>query len=525
MLLRTRTAVLLVRATVAAASVFAPVPAFPADPEAWVPARWQGGPLEIDRRAREGTLPDAPAVRDTIGTWYDLATLDLLKGTPVNCLLVTWSAGGSPEMERAQRAAVSAYARAAQVRGLAVLGLVQASAAADALFSATVEAGLDGLVLEGAFTGREALATTLRQLAREKGMRLVLVAVDERHRPASEPGVAAIADGVPAGVRDLGAEAEASPSSEPWIDFNFWLVQSVRAAKGPRPVWLMHTLPPQAVPADYVRAVSDAAATGGRWVLALNDELRHGLRTTQAAAIESWRQIAASLAFVQDRATWYAYATRAVCGFVQDSTGGDVPASGTTLRLAVRSRIPLRIIERSQLTSRALEGLRAVHAVDLGQLSDAERAILGQYAQAGGVLVVGSSWQKVDIPEHQDLLVRAAGTGRVALVRDEADPGEVAKSLVDLIGRDNLGVRLFRAASVLGHMSVDATGAEVLVHLLNYASYPAESVLVRVKGEFRKAQLHVPGSPPVDLRLEPDAGRVEVTVGRLPVYGVVRFEK
>ena len=71
----------------------AAVPAFAAGPDGWVPARWQGGPLELQRRARDGTLPDAPALRETIRQWYDPATLDLLQGTPINCLLVTWSAG------------------------------------------------------------------------------------------------------------------------------------------------------------------------------------------------------------------------------------------------------------------------------------------------------------------------------------------------------------------------------------------------------------------------------------------------
>ena len=68
-------------------------------------------------------------------------------------------------------------------------------------------------------------------------------------------------------------------------------MQSIRSRGGSRPVWLMQTLPAQAAPADYLRAIADAAAGGGRWVLALSDELRHGLRTNQADAMATWRQI------------------------------------------------------------------------------------------------------------------------------------------------------------------------------------------------------------------------------------------
>ena len=38
-------------------------------PDSWVPARWQGGPLELQRRAQEKTLPADPSLRETILRW------------------------------------------------------------------------------------------------------------------------------------------------------------------------------------------------------------------------------------------------------------------------------------------------------------------------------------------------------------------------------------------------------------------------------------------------------------------------
>src|SRR5207302_4069932 len=61
-------------------------------PEAWVPVRWTGGPLELAWRTRAKTLPDDAFVYEALARWYELATLDLLEGSPANCLLVTWSA-------------------------------------------------------------------------------------------------------------------------------------------------------------------------------------------------------------------------------------------------------------------------------------------------------------------------------------------------------------------------------------------------------------------------------------------------
>ena len=45
------------------------------------------------RRAAAKTLPSDPAVRETIANWYDPATLSLLEGSPVNCLLVDLERG------------------------------------------------------------------------------------------------------------------------------------------------------------------------------------------------------------------------------------------------------------------------------------------------------------------------------------------------------------------------------------------------------------------------------------------------
>jgi hypothetical protein len=78
---------------------------------------------------------------------------------------------------------------------------------------------------------------------------------------------------------------------------------------------------------------------------------------------------------------------------------------------------------------------------------------------------------------------------------------------------------------VLSHVSADKAGNRVLVHLLNYATEPADSVLVRVTGDFRKASYYTPEGAPKDLVLEKSEGRVEVNVPSLSVYGVILLDK
>ena len=105
--------------------------------------------MELAQRAKAKTLPAETALRDAIGNWYDTTTLGLLEGSPVNCLLVTWSAGAAAEIEQRQQALVKAYASAAHKRGIAVLGLVYSGADQAKAAAAAADAQLDGLVFDG----------------------------------------------------------------------------------------------------------------------------------------------------------------------------------------------------------------------------------------------------------------------------------------------------------------------------------------------------------------------------------------
>jgi hypothetical protein len=508
--------------------VLAIQPGFASGPDTWIPARWQGGPLELERRAHDKTLPTDPALRETLSQWYDPATLDLLQGTPINCLLVTWSVGGDPEIEQQHQKLVKAYAQRARMRGFAVLGLIHPGSVPSSFVEPAVDAGLDGLVLEGEFPGGEHVVSELQQSLRNKRSAAVVVPLTtwEKLTPSLGTPVWATNDAVAPGLRESGEGVEATPSSEPWIDSNIWQVRSIRSWGRSRPVWLGEQIGPSAAPDDYLRAIADAAIGGGRWVLALSDQMRHSLRQRQPEAMATWGRIAAYLKFQQEHADWNEYPPFAVYGFIQDSFGKDRTMSGENLNLAYRQRIPLRVIERAQLSSATLEGLQAVQGIDLIQPTELERKILLAFAEKGGLVVVGPSWTQVKTPKDRDFTVLPTGKGRVVVYRDEwPEAGNLAKALIDLLGRDNLGVRLFRVTSVLSHISSGKDGDRTRVQLLNYASYPADSVLVRVTGAFRTAHFYTPESAPVELTLEKSEGRIEVNIPTLSIYGELLLEK
>ena len=497
-------------------------------PETWVPVRWQGGPLELQRRAENKTLPPDPAMKETIANWYDPATLDLLRDTPINCLLVTWGTGGNADTDAQQQNVVRSYAGQAHTRGLSVLGLVRSGDNPSSVAERTAGAGLDGLVVEGDSADVARFIPEVRRVLLEKRSAAVVfpMIAAEKLYPNPDWPILAVADAVVPGIQELSEEAESAPSSEPWIESNIWLVRSIVSWCGSRPVWLGEWVAAKATAGDYERAIADAAAGGGQWILAPGDDLRRGLLMKQPEAVATWRRIAAGLRFQQEHARWRGIAPFAVLGFIQDRSLKDRTVSDENLNLTCRRRIPLRLIDRGELTASSLAGLTAVHAIDLVQPAESERTILADFAESGGLVIAGPSWKQVEIPKNQDFAVLPAGKGRVAVYRKEwPDPAILSQDLVDLLGRDNLGVRLFRGASVLMNVSADNANNRVLVHLLNYAGEPADSLVVRVAGGFRRASMVTPEGAPRELALEKSAGRVEVNVPSLSVYGVILLEK
>ncbi len=493
-------------------------------PESWVPARWQGGPLEVACRIKDKTLPSDAAVRDVIAQWYDAATLDLLKSTPVNCLLVTWSAGEDDGTERQQQDVVKTYIRLAHERGIAVLGLVYPGADPSKFVGPAVEAGLDGLVLEGEFSGEAAFIEQVEKAlgaANSKALVIPIAREAASERTTKRP-VAAV-QGVRPSARNLADMGiRAGPSAEPWIDSNIWLVRSFRVGAPWRPVWISQE-PKPATPRDYIRCVAEAAVAGGRWIVALDDKLRAMLFRKEADALAAWRSIATYLKFAEDQAEWRSFVPYGNVGIILDTAGTDPDISNEYLNLVARRQVPYRLIVRSQLSSESLAGFQAVLAADLAHPTDAERKTLRNFAEKGGLVVAGPSWG--DPPKDKPYAEVPLGKGRVAVYKDRPpDPESVARDMQELLSPEELGVSVFNVASVLTYASTSDSGKQMLVQLLNYSGFPAEAVTIRVNGSFKTARWFTPEAAPSELEVKKVGSRTEIAVRELAVWGGVLLE-
>ena len=194
-----------------------PLLASVAPPSGWVPARWNS---------------------------TDAKSLELLSGTPINCLLLS---SYTPE-----------FVTRAAARGIVTLAVLKPGADPADPARKAIHAGLQGVVMEGDFpTGT---AARVRDMLADA--HAIVVELTSRARmPLGGPDpIVGTYQGVWPGIQvlDNGA-AKAAPSGSPWIDTNTGFIRSVRAW-GPASVWLGYLPPVHSVVTGerYRAAIADA---------------------------------------------------------------------------------------------------------------------------------------------------------------------------------------------------------------------------------------------------------------------------
>jgi hypothetical protein len=178
-------------------------------------------------------------------------------------------------------------------------------------------------------------------------------------------------------------------------------------------------------------------------------------------------------------------------------------------------------VARSELKATALEKFRALVVTELDPPSSAERKLLQDFAENGGLVIAGSSWGGAT--NTAPFAEVPAGKGRVVVYRDP-DPEAVARDLKEMLSDDDLGVVPFNVPSVITFVSGGGPGQPVLVQLLNYFDDPVGAITLRVTGKFSSARLETPEGAPVDLPLRYAEGRTEMTIPKLLVWGAVSMQ-
>lgn len=378
----------------------------------------------------------------------DLKSLELLTKTPINCL---W-------LERPQWS--SEFALEAAKHGIATLGVIRREGDPIEAARALSKTGMTGGVIEGDFDDYSIMIVTAT-LAKAKMTYLEAGPRSHLHFDTAAP-ILATTQGLWPGIHvEKGSDASAGPTANPWIDTNTGFLRHARASTGAA-IWIAVQPPPNTVypVARYLQAIGDAAMNGARWVVSLDDDLQRGLLAREPKALQQWTQLTAALQHFEDHREWRATVPAGQIGVVQDDAQARL--SGGLFDMLAAKHMPVFAVPGSRLEELNKAGKLIFAAPPLGLVTQ------GTWIFDKNDVSVNTAWQKIS--------------------------GEV--------GRQNKGARLFNVSSMLSHLVALQGQRQLVLHLVNYSTYPASGITARVLGNYRRARLFRPGEAPVDLEIE-----------------------
>jgi len=413
-------------------------------PASWVPARWP---------------------------WADARSLDLLDGSPVNCLLLK-----SPPAE---------FVAAAKARGVVVLA---------------IGGDPDDLVLTG-----------------EPGLPTIHLTTRRKMALGSSDPIIGTTQGVWPGIAPEEAGAhKAGPTSSVWIDTNTGFLRAVRAW-GPATVWIANTPPEKTVitTARYLQAIADAAIIGARWVIALDSDLAARLDRREEAAMGTWKRMGALLDYFERHPEWRTMREAGLLAIVQDPAKGGL-LSGGILDMIATKHTPVRPVPSERLTPEALAGATMAVNIAGDSLTPEQKEILRGFARGGGTLLNGPPGWKDPAP---------AG-GAITLEKPELERlGDMWRDVNGMIGRRNLGVRLFNVASMLSNYVSAPGGKSAIVQLVNYSDYPVDNVTLHYLAELPRATLITPEGAEKKLEVYKTEDGWGVDIDRVSTCAAIRLEQ
>jgi hypothetical protein len=486
----------------------------------WVPMKWPCGPLEIARRNKSQSIN--ADLKETLEAWEQPATLELLQGTPINCLIVDW-AYGEPE-DLAQMQALGPLLEAGHRLGISFVGKVGAKAGSGAAIAAARATGFSAVMLEEA-PGQSSDLPAILQFPRDK-VAWEIASTIFSSRENVWPGVSL--------ETMQGDTAVAGPTGIPWVNSNGWFSLLAAELAPGKTLWLDFD-PPDASnvlhPARYDLAIADSQAYGSRWIISLDDNLRAALPKGNAQAKGVWEKICETLAFFESHREWEAFKPRGILAVISYFRGENAYLSGEVLNLLNRRGVQFQIVERSRSLAAPTKGLKAILWLDNEVPGAEQRMMLLDFARQGGLVIASTYWGPADVkpvkkgPPFQYKMYNV-GTGQIAVAEEGfQDPYQVAVDTHLLVSRRNDLVRLYNPEATNCHASVDPSHRKRLVQVLNYSSEPADSVTLWVNAHVGSARLWRPGTKAA-LTLEGvPAGRgTDFALPQLPVYWALEFE-
>jgi hypothetical protein len=351
----------------------------------------------------------------------------------------------------------------------------------------------------------------VRAMAERNGLQVV--------HPGTPPDNVRIVKGEWPGVRRArrGSSTEAGPTGVAWVDSNGWAVRLASAMHPGRQIWV------DAKPPDfpnYLTAIADSTAYGGRWILTLDDTLAANIASQQEKALATWKGIAQATSFFASHAGWNEYAPIALAGVISDFTGPNEFFSGELLNLLARAGLHFSVLPKSGFAPAACQGLRALIYTDTTPPDAALRRQILDFVEAGGLLITVPSWSAAGgKPEHPRFMMSRAGKGSIAqTVAMPADPYEMANDAWTLISHRHDLVRFWNSGATASYYAASADRKRAVVHLLFYADRGPDAASVRIAGPYRHVQASTVSAHSLNIESIAQNDAVEIHLPQVSQY-------
>ncbi len=414
-------------------------------------------------------------------------SLDLLAGTVVNCVLVD-SGKLNPE-----------FLKRAKQREIAVVAVVRSPG------SLAILLHVDAVALEGDFELKDVGVPIIRLPSRQK------IRLDTRDL------IAGTSQGLwPGIVIEHGGKVMAGPTSSPWVNTNIGFLRFLGASMSST-LWIGVSPPADTVlPVErYGIAIADAAAGGARWIITLDDELQIRLLNFDPRAIADWKQICAYAKYFEAHREWREFKPFSRLALTQDTESGGLLSAGL-LDLMYAQHIAARALPASHVSGGSLNGLRTViNVAPSDRLSAEERKALAEFVRSGGSLVEGPATWRFGPDKPGSIVPSKKQLDRIQ---------EIWEMLYNATARKNFGARTFNTAGILFNVLESPDGKRLLIHLVNYTQYKADSITVQALGTWKRARLYQPGVEARDVSVYPVKDGTGIDLDNLDVLATLVLE-
>jgi hypothetical protein len=200
---------------------------------------------------------------------------------------------------------------------------------------------------------------------------------------------------------------------------------------------------------------------------------------------------------------------------VQDVSDGAL-LSGGILDMIATKHTPVRPVPRQKLNIAAFKDVSLAVNVNGESLTPEEKEVLRTFTRSGGTLLTGPPGWKAQ---------NATNADQITLEKQEMERlDSIWKEVNSMIGRRNLGARLFNVSTMLSDLMSSPDGKQVMVQLVNYADYPVESIAVHVLGDFKHARLYTPEDGERTLEVYKNEEGTGVDIDKVSVCATLRLD-